>query len=101
MIGCLTKHDILCPSVDPKVQMLRRMKTSAVLQLLMTLHSVQLMSSYNPLEDESTDRGCLDHSDCAMMGYKFGCLVYKCVDHSMVTPCHDTLECPGGQQCVR
>ena len=95
------KHDILCLSLDSKVQIMSRMKTN-LLQLLLTLStSVQLMSGYNPLEDESTDRGCLDHSDCTMMGYKYGCLVYKCVDHSMVTPCHDHLECPQGQQCIR
>ena len=56
---------------------------------------------YNPLLDDHTDRGCLDHSDCTVLGYKYGCLVYKCVDHSRVTPCHDLLECPQGQECIR
>ena len=77
------------------------MMKTYLLQVLVTLKNVELMSGYNPLEDEPTDLGCLDHSDCTMMGYKYGCLVYKCVDHSIVTPCHDQLLCPKGQQCIR
>ena len=59
-------------------------------------------SQYNPLMDDPTDRGCLDHSDCTVLGYKFGCLLYKCIDYSVVTGCDEFLHCPSDkQQCIR
>ena len=84
-------------------KMFSHIMTSSSMTVLLLMISVTSVSSrYNPLEDDSTDLGCLDHSDCTVLGYKFGCLVYKCVDHDLVTPCDDQLQCPDqGLQCIR
>ena len=61
---------------------------------------------YDPLQEDIgslEDIGCLDHSDCTVLGYKFGCLVYKCVDYSTVRGCDPTQPCPGDKeyQCIK
>ena len=75
--------------------------------LLSLLLPVSVSRGYNPLQERpgsSEDIGCLDHSDCTVLGYKFGCLVYKCVDYSSVWGCDDTQSCPGDTaeyQCIK
>ena len=108
------------------------MRTPLLLQLLATglATSASAPASYDPLRDDpdSMSVGCLDHSDCTVLGYRWGylhtihticticthylytihlarwgCLVYKCVDHGQVTGCDDTRLCPGDQEyeCVK
>ena len=108
------------------------MRTPLLLQLLATglATSASAPGSYDPLRDDpdSMSVGCLDHSDCTVLGYRWGCLhtisihylytlsvlstdylsrwgclVYKCVDHSQVTGCDDTRPCPADQEyeCVK
>ena len=77
------------------------------LTLLSLLLPVSVSRGYDPLQERpgsSEDIGCLDHSDCTVLGYKFGCLVYKCVDYSSVWGCDDTQSCPGDTaeyQCIK
>ena len=113
------------------------MRSPLLLQLLATglATSASAPASYDPLRDDpdSMSVGCLDHSDCTVLGYRWGylhtthylhtiytlsvhticticthlsrwgCLVYKCVDHGQVTGCDDTRPCPGDQEyeCVK
>jgi len=55
------------------------------------------------LTDDLTEKGCLDHSDCTLLGYKYGCLVYKCVDYSKVIGCDEYKLCPSDEkyECIR
>ena len=74
--------------------------------LLSLLLHVSVTRGSDPLQEvpgSTEDIGCLDHSDCTVLGYKFGCLVYKCVDYSSVTGCDDTQPCPGDMeyQCIK
>ena len=55
--------------------------------------------SLNPLEQEGPEVGCLDHSDCTQLGHKYGCLIYRCVDHSQVQSCESDLDCPAESDC--
>ena len=58
-------------------------------------------SSLNPLEQEGPEVACLDHSDCTQLGHKFGCLLYRCVDHSLVQSCQSAQDCPEDWDCIR
>ena len=74
--------------------------------LLSLVLLVSVTRGYDPLLEDissSEDIGCLDHSDCTVLGYKFGCLVYKCVDYSTVRGCDDIQPCPWDTeyQCIK
>ena len=57
---------------------------------------------WDPLQEEGPEVACLDHSDCTRLGHKFGCLVYRCVDHTRVDPCNTHAECLDQQrECVK
>ena len=60
------------------------------------------LANLNPLEQEGPEVGCLDHSDCTQLGHKFGCLIYRCVDHShtRVQSCHSAQDCQEGWDCI-
>jgi len=55
---------------------------------------------------------CTDHSDCTVLGHKYGCLLYKCTDYTdpSLISCQDQEDCckgeegcqdPGKYTCVR
>ena len=74
--------------------------------LLSLLVQVSVTRGYDPLQEDIGSRediGCLDHSDCTVLGYKFGCLVYRCVDYSTVIGCDESQPCPGDTeyQCIK
>ena len=56
---------------------------------------------WDPLQEEGPEVACLDHSDCTRLGHKFGCLVYRCVDHTRAAPCHAHTDCRDQRECVR
>ena len=56
------------------------MRTPLLLQLLATglATSASAPGSYDPLRDDpdSMSVGCLDHSDCTVLGYRWGCCLH-------------------------
>ena len=70
--------------------------------LCLTARLLLPSSLWDPLKEEGPEVACLDHSDCTRLGHKFGCLVYRCVDHTRVTPCNTQSECQDHQrECVK
>ena len=65
--------------------------------------AVLTSSLRDPLEEEGPEVACLDHSDCTRLGHKFGCLVWRCVDHSLTTGCISAQDCgdEADFQCVK
>ena len=67
------------------------MRTPLLLQLLATglATSASPPGSYDPLRDDpdSMSVGCLDHSDCTVLGYRWGCLhtIYTLSTHYLNT----------------
>ena len=49
------------------------------------------------------DPNLCNFGQCTNYVPRWGCLVYKCVDHSQVTGCDDTRPCPADQEyeCVK
>ena len=63
--------------------------------------SLSSLLSLNPLEQAGPEVACLDHSDCTQLGHKFGCLIYRCVDHSQAESCQSGPDCPEAWHCLR
>ena len=77
------------------------MRTPLLLQLLATglATSASAPGSYDPLRDDpdSMSVGCLDHSDCTVLGYRWSCLHTICTLSIHIMYTHYLLTmCPGG-----
>ena len=68
------------------------MRTPLLLQLLATglATSASAPGSYDPLRDDpdSMSVGCLDHSDCTVLGYRWGYLHTIYIIHYILTITH-------------
>ena len=72
-----------------------------LLRLLLFLVNLTL----NLGEETSLSVGCIDESDCASLGHKYSCYLYRClnwVDRSTeFKHCQKGSLCPPGQKCYR
>jgi len=66
------------------------------------------MVSFLPLltvnsDQEAVGVACTDHSDCTVLGHRYGCLLYKCVDFKdeKLRSCSKKLKCPEEESCIR
>ena len=62
------------------------------ISLLLVSVQISMCSMLNMTSLSDTGVACTDHSDCTVLGHRYGCLLYRCTDYTDTRLVHCTEE---------